>query len=190
MYKLNYRHTFGTLTFKSFDLLTDELKAYFSSKIIDDVAQTFEVSDTYHNEFFDVSHYVGYFYKGQSYATLYALAVKLVEEVDEEKKIDWFIENVGICARKDNGDEIYLPWYDMIYNDYDHKEYDGALVDEIDGALADEIEKALDEIATDKGSFVFSFWDSDFTIEVEEEDCFDMADNDNEDEDWEEEEED
>jgi hypothetical protein len=190
MYKLTYNHNYHTETFKSFDLLTDELNEYFSSKIIDDVAQTFEKCDYYSNVFFVVSHYVGYFYKGQSYATLYALAEKLVKEVDEERKVDWFIENVGICARKDDGGEIDLPWYDMICDDYDHKEYDGALVEEIDGALADEIEKALDEVATDKGSFVFSFWDSDFTIEVEEEDCFDMADNDNEDEFWVEEEED
>lgn len=188
MYKLTYRHNYRTESFKSFDLLVDELNDYFSSKIIDDVAQTFEVSNTYHNVFFDVTHYVGYFYKGESYATLYALAEKLATEIDEERKIDWFIENVGVCARKDNGDEIDLPWYDMICDDYDHKTFDGALADEIDGALADEIEKALDEVATDKGSFVFSFWESDFTIEVEEEDCFDMANNDDDDEDWEEEE--
>lgn len=188
MYKLTYNHNYCTETFKSFDLLADELNEYFSPKIIDKVAQAFEESDYYRNAFFTVSHYVGYFYKGSSYATLYALAEKLATEVDEQAKIDWFIENIGICARKDDGDEIYLPWHDMIYDDYDHKEYDGTLVDEIDGALADEIEKALDEIATDKGSFVFSFWDSNFTIEVEEKSPYDMANNDDDDEDWEEEE--
>ena len=187
MYTLKYHYNnFRTERFKSFDLLTDELNENFSPKVIGKVAEAFEVGDSYHGEFFDVTHYVGYFYKGQSYVTLYALAEKLVAEVDEERKIDWFIENVGICARKDNGDEIYLPWYDLIYDDYDHKAYDGALVDEIDGALADEIEKALDEVATDKGSFTLSFWESDFTIEVEEEDCFDMADNDDYDEEEEE----
>lgn len=183
MYTLKYHYNYyHTEKFKSFDLLADELNEYFSPKIISKVVEAFEVSDFYHGAFFDVTRYVGYFYKGQSYATLYALAEELVKEVDEERKIDWFIENVGICARKDNGDEIYLPWSDMIYDDYDHKEYDGALADEIDGALADEIEKALGEVATDKGSFVFSFWESDFTIEVEEEDCFDMARNDNDEE--------
>lgn len=184
MYTLKYHYNnYRTEKFKSFDSLADELNENFSPRVIDKVAQTLEVSDTFHGAFFDVTHYVGYFYKGESYATTYALAEKLATEMDEERKIDWFIENIGICARKDNGDEIYLPWGDMIYDDYDHKVYDGALADEIDRVLADEIEKALDEIATDKGSFVFSFWESDFTIEVEEEDCFDMADNDNEEED-------
>lgn len=182
MYKLTYNHNYRTETFKSFDLLADELSAYFSPKIIDDVAQTFEVSDIYRGAFFNIIHYVGYFYKGESYASTYALAEKLATEIDDvERKINWFIENIGICARKDNGDEIELPWYDMIYDDYDHKAYDGALADEIDEALADEIKKALDEIATDKGSFVFSFWESDFTIKAEEEDCFDMANDDNDD---------
>lgn len=182
MYTLKYHYNnYRTEKFKSFDLLADELNEYFSPKVIGKVADALEVSDTFHGAFFDITHYVGYFYKGESYATTYALAEKLATEVDEERKIDWFIENIGICARKDNGDEIELPWYDMIYDDYDHKAYDGALVDEVDGALADEIKKALDEIATDKGSFVFSFWESDFTIKAEEEDCFDMANDDNDD---------
>lgn len=181
MYKLTYNHNYRTETFKSFDLLADELNEYFSPKIISEVAQAFEVSDTYHNAFFDIKHYVGYFYKGESYSSLYTLAQKIVKDVDEETKVEWFIQNVGICARKDNGDEVVLPWEDMIYNDYDNREYDGVLVDEIDGSVADEIEKALDEIAPEKGSFVFSFWESDFTIEVEEEDCFDMAVDEDED---------
>lgn len=179
MYTLKYHYNnYRTEKFKSFDLLTDELNENFSPRVIGKVAEAFEVSDSYHGAFFDVTRYVGYFYKGESYATLHALAEKLVTEVDEERKIDWFIENVGICARKDNGDEIYLPWGDMIYDDYDHKAFDGSLVEEVDMALADEIEKALGEVATDKGSFTLSFWKSDFTIEAEEEDCFDMADDD------------
>lgn len=172
MYKLTYNHNYHTETFKSFDLLADELNKYFSPKIINKVAQAFEEGDFYCNVFFTVGHYVGYFYKGSSYATLYALAEKLATEVDEGTKVDWFVKNIGVCARKDNGDEIELPWYDMIYDDYDHREYDGALANEIDSSVADEIEKALGKVAPEKGSFNFSFWDSNFTIEVEEEDCF------------------
>lgn len=177
MYELTYNHSFRYCkkAFKSFNLLADDLSNTFSSQIIDKVAQGLEVSDTYHNAFFDIKHYVGYFYEGESYSSLYSLAQKIVKEVDEEAKVEWFIQNVGICARKDNGDEVELPWYDMIYDDYDNKEYDGMLADEIDSSVADEIEKALEEIAPEKGSFVLSFWESDFTIEVEEEDCFDMA---------------
>lgn len=186
MYKLTYNHNYRTETFKSFDLLADELNNYFSPKIINEVAQALEVSDTHRNAFFEIKHYVGYFYKGRSCSSLYVLAQELVKEVDEDEKIDWFIQNVGVCVRKDNGDEIELPWYDMIYDDYDHREYDGALADEIDNSVADEIENALGEIAPEKGSFVFSFWGNNFTIEVEEEDCFDMAD-DEEDDDYDEE---
>lgn len=175
MYKLTYNHNYHTETFKSFDLLADELNEYFSPKIINEVYQAFEVSDTYHNAFFDIKHYVGYFYKGESYSSLYTLAQRIVKEVDEDTKINWFMDYVGVCARKDNGDEIDLPWYDMFSEDYDNRTYDGVLVKEVDDAVADEIEKALEEIAPEKGSFVFSFWESDFTIEVEEEDCFDMA---------------
>lgn len=182
MYKLTYNHNYRTETFKSFDLLCDELNDYFSLKIINEVAQALEVSDTYRNAFFEIKHYVGYFYKGHSCSSLYVLAQELVKEIDEDEKTDWFIQNVGVCARKDNGDEIELPWYDMIFDDYGHREYNGALADEIDNSVADEIEKALAEIAPEKGSFVFSFWESDFTIEVEEDDCFDMADNDNDEE--------
>ena len=187
MYTLKYHYNnYRTEKFKSFDSLADELNENFSPRVIDKVAQTLEVSDTFHGAFFDVTHYVGYFYKGESYATTYALAEKLVKEVDEDEKIDWFIQNVGVCARKDNGDEIELPWYDMIFDDYGHREYDGALADEIDNSIAEVIENALFEVAPEKGSFVFSFWGQNFTIEVEEEDCFDMADDD-EDDDYEEE---
>lgn len=188
MYKLTYNHNYHTETFKSFDLLADELNDYFSPKIINEVMQALEVSDTYHNAFFEIEHYVGYFYKGRSCSSLYILAQELVKEIDEEEKVEWFIQNVGICARKDNGDEVELPWYDMIYDDYDHGEYDGMLADEIDSSVTDEIKKALKEIVPGKGSFVFSFWESNFTIEVEEEDCFDMAvDEDEDDDDYEEE---
>lgn len=186
MYKLSYNHSFRYCekAFKSFGLLADDLSNTFSSQIIDKVAQALEISDTYHNEFFEVKHYVGYFYKGESYSSLYSLAQKIVKEVDEEAKVDWFIDHIGVCARKDNGDEIDLPWYDMFYNDYDYRTYEGVLVKEVDDAVADEIEKALDEIAPEKGSFVLSFWESDFTIEVEEEDCFDMAVDEDEEEDY------
>lgn len=185
MYTLTYNHNFRYCkkTFKSFDLLADDLSNTFSSKIIDKVAQAFEVSDSYHNEFFDIKHYVGYFYKGESYSSLYTLAQKIVKEVDEDAKINWFMDYVGVCARKDNGDEINLPWDDMFCDDYDHKAFDGYLVKEVDDAVIDEIEKALDELAPEKGSFVFSFWEQDFTIEVEEEDCFDMAVDEDEEED-------
>lgn len=186
MYKLTYNHTYAVTTFKNFDDLAEELNEYFSPKIIDKVAQALEVSDTYRNAFFEIKHYVGYFYKGKSCSSLYTLAQELVKEIDEDEKVDWFIQYVGVCARKDNGDEIELPWYDMIYDDYDHREYDGALADEIDNSVADEVEKALGEIAPEKGSFVYSFLKQNFTIEVEEEDCFDMADNDNYDEEEEE----
>ena len=186
MYKLTYNHTYAVTTFKSFDLLADELNDYLSPKIINEVAQALEVSDSYRNAFFEIKHYVNYFYEGRSYSSLYDLAEDIAKEVDEETKVEWFIQNVGICARKDSGDEIELPWDDMIYDDYDHREYDGILADEIDNSVADEIENALFEIAPEKGSFVFSFWESDFTIEVEEEDCFDMADGD-ENDDYEEE---
>lgn len=178
MYTLKYHHNnFRTEKFKSFDLLVDELSENFSPKVIDKVAQAFEVSDTFHGAFFDVTHYVGYFYKGESYATTYALAEKLATEVDEETKVEWFIQNVGVCARKDDGDEIDLPWYDMFYDDYDHKAFDGNLVEEVDSAVAEEIDKALEEIAPSSGSFVLSFWESNFNIEVEEDDCLDMADD-------------
>lgn len=190
MYELTYNHSFRYCkkAFKSFGLLADDLSNTFSSQIIDKVAQALEISDTYHNEFFEVKHYVGYFYKGESYSSLYSLAQKIVKEVDEEAKVNWFMDYVGVCARKDNGDEINLPWYDMFCDDYDHKAFDGYLVDEVDDAVTDEIKKALFEIAPEKGSFVFSFWESDFTIEVEEEDCFDMAvDEDEEEDDYEEE---
>lgn len=182
MYKLTYNHNYAVTTFKSFDLLRDELNDYFSPKIINEVVQALEVTDTYRNAFFEIKHYVGYFYKGRSCPSLYALAQELVKEVDEDEKIDWFIQNVGVCARKDNGDEIELPWYDMIFDDYGHREYDGVLADEVDNSVAEVTENLLFEVAPDKGSFVFSFWGQNFTIEVEEEDCFDMANNDNEEE--------
>lgn len=182
MYKLTYHHNHRAETFKDFDLLADELNDSFSPKIINEVAQTFEEHDYYRGAFFDVEHYVGYFYDGESYATLYSLALKLVKEVDEDTKVEWFIQNVGACARKDNGDEIELPWYDMFFDDYDHRAFDGILVEEVDGAVADEIEKALAEIAPSSGCFVFSFWESDFDIEVEEEDYFMTDDEDEEDE--------
>lgn len=187
MYKLTYYHNYRAETFKSFDLLADELNDYFSPKIINEVMQALEVSNTYRNAFFEIKHYVGYFYKGRSCSSLYTLARELVKEVDKEAKVEWFIDHIGVCARKDNGDEIDLPWYDMFYNDYDDRTYDGVLAVEVDDSVADEIEKALKEIAPEKGSFVLSFWESDFTIEVEEEDCFDMVvdeDDDYEDEDY------
>ena len=171
MYKLTYNNSYAVTTFKNFDDLAEELNECFSPKIIDNVAQTLKEHDTYHNAFFTVVHYVGYFYEGESYSSLYDLSQKLAKEVDEEAKVEWFMQNVGICARKDNGDEIYLPWYDMIYDDYDSKTYDGTLADEVDEAVADEIETALikcKDMVTDN-KFVLSFWESDFTIEIEEE---------------------
>lgn len=171
MYKLTYNHSYAVTTFKNFDDLAEELNEYFSPKIIDKVAQALEEGDYYHNSFFAVNHYVGYFYEGKSYSSLYDLAEDIVKEIDEETKIEWFIQNVGICARKDNGDEVYLPWHDMFFDDYNSKAYDGTLCDEVDSAVADEIEIALikwKDIATNN-KFVLSFWESDFTIEVEEE---------------------
>lgn len=172
MYSLKYHYNYAVTTFKNFDLLADELNECFSPKIIDEVAQAFENGDaTYRNSFFEINHYVGYYYEGESYSSLYTLAQKLAKEVDEEEKVEWFIQNVGICARKDNGDEIYLPWHDMFFDDYDNRAFDGTLVDEVDEAVANEIEKALikcKDMATNN-KFVLSFWESDFTIEVEEE---------------------
>ena len=188
MYKLTYNHNcrYCTKTFKDINSLLDELYDVFSLKLINEVAQTFEKNNIYRGTYFDVDHYVGYFYKGESYTTLYTLAQKLVKEIDEETKIDWFIQNVGACARKDNGDEIELPWYDMFSDDYDHKAFDGYLADEVDDSVVDEIEKALEKLIPKSGSFVFSFFGSDFNIEVEEDDRLDITD----DEEYEEEEED
>lgn len=171
MYKLTYSNSCTATTFKDFDSLAEELSECFSPKIIDKVAQTLEEHHTYHNAFFTVIHYVGYFYEGKSYSSLYTLSQELAKEVDEEAKVEWFIQNVGVCARKDNGDEIYLPWHDMIYDDYDSKAYDGTLADEVDEAVADVIKEALikcKDMAIDN-KFVLSFWESDFTIEIEEE---------------------
>lgn len=168
MYKVIYENH-HTSTYPNFTELISALKNDFSGRIVDDVEATLECQDRYRGKYFDIEHYVGYFYKGESYSTLYTLAQKIVKEVDEDAKINWFMDYVGVCARKDNGDEINLPWYDMFSDDYDHKAFDGYLVEEVDDAVIDEIEKALEELAPESGSFVFSFWESDFNIEVEEE---------------------
>lgn len=186
MYKVIYKDH-RTPFYPNLTELTSALRNDFSGRIVDDVEATLECQDRYYGRYFDIEHYVGYIYNDMSFTSLWTLAQTLAKEIDRNTKIEWFIQNVGVCARMDNGDEIDLPWYDMFYNDYDDRTYDGVLAVEVDDSVADEIEKALKEIAPEKGSFVLSFWESDFTIEVEEEDCFDMAvdeDDDYEDEDY------
>lgn len=149
--------------------LTSALKNDFSDRIVNEVEKVMQNCDCYNGRFFNVEHYVGYIYNGDSYTSLWSLAQTLATEVDRDTKIEWFIQNVGVCARMDNGDEIELPWYDMIYDDYDHEAYDNSLSSEIDYHTAKEINKALEALAPESGSFVLSFWDCSFNIEVEEE---------------------
>lgn len=170
MYKVIYTDHRSPIYLSNLTDLTNSLKNDFSDRIVDEVKTVLQSDDRYNGRFFDVEHYVGYIYNDMSFTTLWALAQILVEEVDRDTKIEWFIQNVGICARMDNDDEIDLPWYDMIDNDYDHNEYDESLSSEVDYRTAREIEKALEELVPESGSFVLSFWGSDFNIEVEEED--------------------
>ena len=168
MYKVIYEGHCPSF-YSSLTDLTNGLKNDFSDKIVNEVEKVMQNCDRYNGRFFDVEHYVGYIYNDNSYTSLWNLAQTLATEVDRDTKIEWFIQNVGICARMDNGDEIELPWYDMIYDDYDHEAYDNALSSEIDYHTAKEINKALEALAPESGSFVLSFWDSSFNIEVEEE---------------------
>lgn len=168
MYKVIYKDH-RTPIYPNLTELTSALKNDFSGRIVDDVEATLECQDRYYGRYFDIEHYVGYIYNDMSFTSLWALAQTLAEEVDRDTKVDWFIQNVGVCARMDNDDEIELPWYDMIEDDYNEGRYDNALSSEIDYHTAKEINKALEELAPESGSFVFSFWESDFNIEVEEE---------------------
>ena len=168
MYKVIYEGLYPSF-YSNLTDLTNGLKNDFSDRIVNEVEKVMQNCDRYNGRFFDVEHYTGYIYNGTSYTSTWNLAQTLAIEVDRDTKIEWFIQNVGICARMDNGDEIELPWYDMIYDDYDHEAYGSSLSSEIDYHTAKEINKALEEIAPEKGSFTLSFWESEFTIEVEEE---------------------
>lgn len=167
MYKVTYEGCRPSFYANLTDL-TSALKNDFSDGFVNKVEEAMKSCDHYHYKFFSVEHYVGYIYDGNSFTSLWGLAQTLAAEVDRDTKIEWFIQNVGICARMDNGDEIELPWYDMIYDDYDHEAYDNSLSSEIDYHTAKEINKALEALAPESGSFVLSFWDSSFNIEVEE----------------------
>lgn len=169
MYKLDYLNAHTVEFYTNLTNLINALRNDFSDRIVNNVEEVMQSCDRYQGRFFDIEHYTGYIYNGDSYTTLWNLAQTLAAEIDRDTKIEWFIQNVGICARMDNGDEIELPWYDMIYDDYDHEAYDNALSSEIDYHTAKEINKALEELAPESGSFVLSFWDSSFNIEVEEE---------------------
>lgn len=171
MYKVIYTDHRTPVYHSNLTELTKALNEDFSGRIVNEVKAILECNDRYRGRYFDVEHYVGYIYNGDSFTTLWTLAQKLAEEVDRDTKIEWFIQNVGICARMDNGDEIELPWYDIIYEDYDHDKYSGALSYEIDYHTAREINKALEELAPESGSFVLSLGEFDFNvnIEVEEE---------------------
>ena len=168
MYKVIYEGLYPSF-YSNLTDLTNGLKNDFSDRIVNEVEKVMQNCDRYNGRFFDVEHYTGYIYNGTSYTSTWNLAQTLATEVDRDTKIEWFIQNVGICARMDNGNEIELPWYDMIYDDYDRETYDSSLSSEIDYHTAKEINKALEEIAPEKGSFTLSFWESEFTIEVEEE---------------------
>ena len=171
MYKVFYNDR-SAETYSNLDKLDEGLRKVFSHKLVNDVTLAFaNGKDIYQGSFFDVEHYVGYIYDGNYFTTLWHLAQALSEEVDRNMKVEWFIQNIGVCARKDNGEEIELPWYDMIDDDYDHEEYGGKLASEIDNAVAEEIEKALEECKdlVKDGCFTFSFWESVFCIEIEEE---------------------
>lgn len=168
MYKLDYLNAHTVEFYTNLTNLINALRNDFSDRIVNNVEEVMQSCDRYQGRFFDIEHYTGYIYNGDSYTTLWNLAQTLAAEIDRDTKIEWFIQNVGICARMDNGDEIELPWYDMIYDDYDHEAYDNALSSEIDYHTAKEINKALEELAPESGSFVLSFWDSSFNIEVEE----------------------
>ena len=171
MYKVIYNDR-SAETYSNLDKLDEGLRKVFSHKLVNDVTLAFmSGKDIYSGRFFDVEHYVGYIYDGNYFTTLWQLAQALSKEVDRDTKVEWFIQNVGISARKDNGDEFDLPWYDMIEDDYDHEEYSGHLASEIDNAVAEEIEDALEKCKdlVEGGCFTFSFWESDFCIEIEEE---------------------
>lgn len=168
MYKVIYKDH-RTPFYPNLTELISALRNDFSGRIVDDVEATLECQDRYYGRYFDIEHYVGYIYNDMSFTSLWTLAQTLAEEVDRDTKVDWFIQNIGVCARMDNGDEIELPWYDMIEDDYSEGKYDNALSSEIDYHTAKEINKALEELAPDSGSFVLSFWESNFNIEVEEE---------------------
>ena len=168
MYKVIYKDHRARF-YPNLTELTSALRNDFSGRIVDDVEATLECQDLYYGRYFDIEHYVGYIYNDMSFTSLWALAQTLAKEVDRDTKIEWFIQNVGICARMDDGDEIELPWYDMIEDDYSEGKYDNVLSSKIDYHTAKKINKALDEIAPEKGSFVLSFWESNFNIEVEEE---------------------
>lgn len=168
MYKVTYEGLRPS-SYANLTDLTNALKNDFSDRIVNEVEKVMQNCDRYNGKFFNVEHYTGYIYNGNSFTSLWGLAQTLATEVDRDTKIEWFIQNVGVCARMDNGDEIELPWYDMIYDDYDHEAYDNSLSSEIDYHTAREINKALEKLAPESGSFVLDIWESSFNIEVEEE---------------------
>lgn len=173
MYTVKFNYSYNEHRYPNFNSLIQTLEEDYSHKIVNDVREAFQKNKckNFENKFFTIYHAIGYLYNDEYYASLYDLALALAGEVDQGMKVEWFIQNIGVCARKDNGDEIELPWYDMIDDDYDHREYGGNLADTIDEEIASEIMGAIEdaeELAED-GCFVLSFWEESFNIEIEEE---------------------